>query len=116
MVEAGVAEGHHLFLKPLDEGLERGLVDMGRITVPGDDEAELVQDQAELASADPAVVGLALLADLSRAPSLPHGMNQFNPVRVDDPEACGRGPEAVRLFLMGPPSAKEVGALRPGGT
>lgn len=114
-MESSVAEYHHLFVEPFDEWVERGVVDVCGVAVPYGDQAEFVQDQAELSSDDPSVVGLSLLAYLSGSPPFPYGMYQFNTVRIDDTEECGRGQEAVGPVLMGPKAAKESSALRQGG-
>ena len=63
-MEVGVGQHDHLILELLDERTERGVVDIGGVTVPLDDQPPLIQDQTELPSDNPPMVRLAFLADL----------------------------------------------------
>jgi hypothetical protein len=67
--------------------LEMGVMNIGRSTVPGSDQPQMVEHQAELASHDPALVGLAFLTHLAGATPLPCWMDQLDTVAVHDPPA-----------------------------
>ena len=53
----------------------------------------------------------AFAANLLGAPAFAHGMNQLDPIRVDDPEHGWGGQESPRPVLMGLEETKEPGAL-----
>src|SRR6266545_506405 len=53
----------------------------------------------------------AFPADLVGAPAFAHGMDQLDPIRVDDPEHGRGGQESPRPVLMGLEETKEPGAL-----
>src|SRR5215510_7814447 len=53
----------------------------------------------------------AFAAHLLGAPAFTHGMNQLDPIRVDDPEHGRGGQESPRPVLMGLEETKEPGAL-----
>ena len=71
----------------------------------------LVQQQTQFAADDPAVIREAFTADLPEAPAFPDGMDQFDPICVDDPEHRRRGQEGLRPVLMRHEEAKELGPL-----
>src|SRR5512135_2396787 len=73
---------------------------IGRVTTPIDDQTELVQDKAELAADDPAMVRFAFLADLARAASFAHRMQQLNAVRVSYAQQGRLDHKAVGPGLM----------------
>jgi hypothetical protein len=53
------------------------------------------------------MIGEAFAADLLRAPALTDGMDQLDPIRVDDPEYGRGGQEGLRPVLMGLEETKE---------
>ena len=85
--------------------------DIGGVTRPRHHQAVLVQQQAEFAPDDPAMIGETFATDLLRAPPLPDGMDQLDAIRVNDPKDRRGGEEAPCPVVMGPEEAKEPGAL-----
>ena len=73
-------DNYDLFIA-FDQRLEGRVMNMGRIPIPGYDLSELVEDQAEFAAYNPAIIGLAFLADLVFGSSFPNGVDQFDTVR-----------------------------------
>src|SRR5215471_5721126 len=57
----------------------------------------------------------AFAADLLRAAAFADGMDQCDPIRVDNPEHRWGGQEGLRPVVMGPQEAKEAGALGEAG-
>jgi hypothetical protein len=57
------------------------------------------------------MVGQAFATNLLRAPTLSDGVNELNPIGIDDPEHRWGGQEGLGPVLMGPEEAKEAGAL-----
>ena len=110
-MEGGITQDYHLFFELPNEPLKGVLCDIGGGAIPHHDQPPLVQHQAEFAADNPAVIREPLTANLLRAAAFAHGMDQLNPIGVDDPEHGwgrqeGRGP-----CLVGPEEAKEPGAL-----
>src|SRR5262245_31386801 len=60
---------------------------------------------------DNLMIGEAFPADLLRTAAFADGVDQLDPIRVDDAEHRRRGQEALRPVLMGHEEAKEPGAL-----
>ena len=85
-----------------------GIMNIGRGTVPGSDQTQMVEHQAELATYNPAVVGLAFLSHLAGTTSFPDGMNQLNAVAIDDPQQTGFSQEAVTPVLVSSQQSEET--------
>ena len=75
------------------------------------DQPPLIKQQTEFAADNPPVIREAFAANLLGAPAFTHGMNQLDPIRVDDPEHGRGGQESPRPVLMGHEETKELGAL-----
>ena len=61
------------------------------------------------------MIGETFAADLLRAAAFTHGVNQLDPIGVDDPEHGRGGQERPRPVLMGLEETKEPGALGQAG-
>ena len=102
-VKALVGKDHHLLSSLLYHLLEGAAVmDVGGITAPVHDQAQVIEQEAELAAHDPASIGEAFLADLLLAAPFSAGMDQLDSIAVDDAEqrrccheGCGQVPMAV---------------------
>ena len=114
-MEAGIAEDDHLVFHLPDQGLEGVIGDVGRGAVPGHDQPELVQEQAQLAPDDPAMVGVPLAPDLRRTPSFTDGVDQLNAVGVDHAEERGLREEAGGPVAVSREQPKQAGPLRQAG-
>ena len=66
-VKSQVSQDNHLVFKLIDKVLEASVVDIGGVTIPSCNQSQVIEHQAQLASHYPSVVGLALLAYLTRA-------------------------------------------------
>src|SRR6185295_4902966 len=63
----------------------KGIIgDIGRGTVPPYHQAILVEQQTEFAADNPPMVGEAFPANLLGATAFTHGMDQLDPIGVDD--------------------------------
>src|SRR5205085_6871301 len=56
----------------------------GRRAAPPRHQPRLVEDKRQFASDDPALVALALLADLPRCPAFAPGMNELDAIGISD--------------------------------
>src|SRR5713101_107568 len=92
-METGVTQDNHLFFALSNEPLKGVIRDIGGGTRPPHDQPPLIEEQAEFAADSPPVVRHAFAADLLRAPTFPHGVNQLDAIRVDDPEHGWSGQE-----------------------
>src|SRR6516164_10723903 len=110
-MEAGVAQDNHPSIHLLNQPLKGVIWDIGGVTGPPHDQAVLVQQQAEFAADNPAVIRETFAANLLGAAALAHGMDELNPIGVDDPEHGRGGQENPRPVLMSLEETKEPGAL-----
>src|SRR2546425_3403956 len=69
-----------------NEPLKGIVCDIGGVTRPGHHQPPLIEQQAEFAPDNPAMVGEAFAADLLRAAAFTHGVDQLDPIRVNDAE------------------------------
>src|SRR5216683_2595944 len=95
-------QDYHTFFKLPNQPLIRVICDMGGGTRPPHDQPPLIEEQTEFASDNPPVIREAFAANLLRAPPLPDGMDQFDPIGVDDAEHRRRGQEDLCPVLMRP--------------
>ena len=110
-VEPGVAQDNHLLFHPFNQWMERGVGDIGRVTVPADNQPELIEHEAQLAADDPAQVRESLFPNLLGAPPFPTGVDQFNPVAVNHPEHGGPGQQTIRQVTVGVEQTKQAGPV-----
>lgn len=68
-MELGITEHEHLAFKLLDQILEVAVMHIRGVAIPSNDPAMLIDQQAQLASDDPAMVRFTFLANLVRASS-----------------------------------------------
>jgi hypothetical protein len=107
-METGVTQDNHLIFALSNEPLKGVIRDVGRGTRLPHDQPPLIEEQAEFAADNPAVVRHAFAADLLRAPALARGVDQLDAVGVDDPEHGRGGQESPRPVLMGLEETKEA--------
>ena len=88
------------------------IVNISRITLPGDNQAKVVEDETKLAADNPAGIGLALFANLSGAATLPAGMDQFNAIAINHPDQGGFGKKAVNIGPMAIEQPEQAGPIR----
>src|SRR5713101_6995552 len=110
-MEAGITQDNHTLLTLPNQPLKRVIRDIGRVTGPPHDQPPLIEQQTEFASDDPAMIREAFAANLPRAPTFPHRMDQLDAIRVDDAEHRQRCQEGLRPVLIGREEAKEPRAL-----
>src|SRR2546427_1764381 len=112
-MEGCVAEDNHALFKLPNEPLKGVIRDIRGGTRPPHHQPPLIQHETEFPADNPPVIREAFPAELLRTPALPDGMDQLDPIRVDDPEHRRIGQEGCRPRLMGAEEAKEAGP--PGG-
>ena len=110
-MEGGITQDNHAFLELPNEPLKGVIRDIGGGTRPPHHQAVLVQEQTEFAADNPAMVREAFAADLLGAAAFADGMDQLDPIGVDDPEHGRSSQEGLRPVLMGLEEAKEPGPL-----
>jgi hypothetical protein len=97
-----ITENDHLVSDKVNQFLKgRAIVDIGRGAGPIDDQTEVIYQEAQLPTNNPARVGLALLADLLSAASFTARVDQFNAIAVDDAEQGRLGHELFAEMSMG---------------
>ena len=114
-MKTNIAQDNHALFNLAHEPLKAVIRDLGRATRPPHHQAILVEEQTEFAPDNPAVIREACAADLLGAAAFADGMDQRNPVRVDDAEHGWGGQESLRPVLMRLQKTKEPGALGEAG-
>ena len=84
---------------------------MGRGTRPPYDQPPLIEQETEFAADNPAVIRKPFAADLLGAPAFTHGVEQLDPIGVDNAQDRRSGEEGLRPVLMRLEEAKEPSAL-----
>ena len=82
-MKAWVAEDDPLLLEAPDHRMKDRIVDIGRVPIPIDDPAPLVDYNAQLASDDPAVIRQPFLTDGLLRPAVAHRMDQLDAIAID---------------------------------
>src|SRR3954463_6843660 len=113
-LEAEVTQDNRLLVKLVGEGTKRLVVNVGRVPVPGDDLAPVIDQPAQLNAYDPATVTFTFLASLLLTASFTHRMNQFNPIGVDDGEESRVGQKVFTPLLMRPQRTRDARAVGQG--
>ncbi len=109
-MEGGIAQDHHALLTLPNQPLQGVLRDLGGGTTPRP--PPLVEQQTPFPADNPAMIRKACAADLSRAPTLPNGVDQLHARGINDAQPRRGGQEGLRPGLMGPEEAKEPGPCR----
>jgi hypothetical protein len=101
---------HRVFVL-FDQRLEHGIVNIGGVYVPIYHAPQVVEDKAQLSPNDPAVVGLALTADLLVAAPRAPGVNDFDAEAVHDAQKRRLCQKALRPARVRRQQAKEACSL-----
>ena len=110
-MEAGVAQDNHPSVNLLNEPLKGVVRGIGAGTRPPHDQPPLIQQQTEFAADNPAMIGEPFPANLLGTAAFTHGMDQLDPIGINDAEHGRDGQERPRPILMGREETKEPGAL-----
>ncbi len=89
IVETGIRQHDAFVLQSRDQRQEDPVEDIDRISSPTDDLPVIVNQPAQLHAHDPALIGIAFLANLLLAAPFPDGVDQFNAVAVDHGKETG---------------------------
>ena len=100
-MEGGITEDNHLFFKLSHQPLKGVIRDDGRGARPPHDQPPLIEEQTEFAADNPPVIQHTFAANLLGATAFAHGVNEFNPISVDDPKHRRGGQEDLRPVVMG---------------
>src|SRR5437016_406307 len=87
------------------------IVNIGCSAVPGCYQAQMVKHYTELATHNPAVIGLTLLTYLGETTSLSGWMAEFNAIAIYDAQHRWRCQEAIAPVLMDLQQAEEPSAV-----
>src|SRR5262245_8611225 len=114
-MEGGITQDNHLTIESFNQRMESRVRGIGTGTVPGHDQAPLIQQQTELTADNPAMVGFPFAANLLSTPPFPHGVEQFNAIAVHYPQDRRSRQELVGPGAVGRKEPKEAGPFRQGG-
>lgn len=110
-MNTGIRQDDHLILKLSDQRLTGRIVDIGRVTVPIDDQAQVIQDKSEFPADDPAMIRSAFLANLPGTAPFTHGVQPFDAIRVGDAQQRRFSQETVRPVLVSFEQPKQPAAF-----
>jgi hypothetical protein len=111
-METCIRQDDPLTVKLGNQRLNMRIMDIGRGTIPGTDQAPLVHDKTQLPPDNPPMIAVAFLANLRWAPPFPHGVNQLHPVGVRYAKHCRGGQKAGGPCRVGLEEPCQTGALR----
>src|SRR5215831_17028946 len=77
-------QDNHLLLTLSNQPLKRVIGDIGRVACPPHDQPPLIEQQTEFAADNPAMIGEAFAANLLGTAAFTHGMDQLDPIGVND--------------------------------
>ena len=108
-----IGKDDHLFSNTLNQVLEcRAIVHIGCITVPSDDQADMIQQETQLSAHDPTAIGLAFAPNLFLALSFSARMNQLNAIGVNHAYHRRSGHKRVNPSAMRVEQSKQTCAFR----
>src|SRR5262249_40274018 len=110
-MEGGITQDNYAPIKLLNQPLKGVIRDIRSDTRPSHDHPPLIEQQTEFGADNPAVIGEAFTANLLGTAALPDGMDEFDPICVDDAEHGRGSQEGLRPVLMGLEETKEPGAF-----
>ena len=94
-MESAIDQDDHLLSKLSNQGSKILVRDTRPITLPGHEQAQMIQDKTEFCPDNPAQIRRAFGAQLLWAAPFAPGMNQFHPVTVRDAQQTGVGQKAL---------------------
>src|SRR5215510_433594 len=80
---SGLTQDDHLLLKGLNQGMEGSIGRIGPGTIPRAAQAEVIEQQTEVAAAEPAMIRFPFTPALLSTASFAHGMEQCNVIPID---------------------------------
>jgi hypothetical protein len=86
-------------------------VDVRGGTIPGTDQALLVQDKAEFAANNPSMITFPFLAHLGRTTPFSHGVNHLDAIAVSDTQHGERCQTAAGPRRVGLAETRQAGTL-----
>ena len=108
-----VGKNQHALGDCLDQVLKSAaIVNVGCVHIPTDDQAEMIQQQTQLATDNPSLVREAFLASLLCAGSFTSRMNQFDTVTINDTNQAGVSHELLYPEAMGVKPTKQPSPVR----
>src|SRR5712692_1520541 len=110
-MEGRITEDNHALVKLPNQPLKGLIRHVGCPTIPRHHQPPLVQHQTQFAADNPAMIREAFAPDLLGAAAFAHGVDQLDPIRVNDAEHRRGSQESLGPRLMGHEEAKEPGAL-----
>ncbi len=90
----------------------RTIMDVGGVTIPVNDQAQLVLQQTQLTTDDPAAIGFALASDLLRTTPFTSRMNQLDAIGINHAQRSRLGHKTIDPSAMGIEQTKQTGPMR----
>src|SRR4030095_544465 len=106
-MEAGITQDNHPPINLLNQPLKGVVRSIGGGPPPPHTQPPWVQQQTQFAADNPAVVREAFPANLLGTAAFAHGVDQLNPIRVDDAAHGRSGQQSLCPVLMGLEETKE---------
>ena len=110
-METQVGQYHHFPLELGYQRLEIGVMNVGSGAVPGCYQTQMVEQQAQLSTHNPTVVGFPLLPDLGTAAAFPDRVDQFDTIGINDTQQGRGNQEVITPVLVLTQQSEETGAV-----
>ena len=114
-MEASIRQHHHLVSELGNQRSELAIADTHHVAVPGDKQADMIQNKAQLGPNNPAPIRNTLVAQRARTATFPTRVNQFDAIRVGDAQQTRFGQEIIRPRSMRRQGSKQPCTLRQAG-
>ncbi len=113
LFKTGVAENEHVIGYAVHQVLKsRSIIDIGRVTRPADDQAQMVKQNTQLATHNPAPVRFPFASDLLVTASFAARVDRFDPKRINQPDQRRGRHKTVNPVPMRVEQAKQPRAIR----
>src|SRR5664279_863739 len=111
IVETHICQNDTFVFQSSNQRQKDLIVDVSRVPRPTHDFASVIEQPAQLHANNPAPVAFAFPADLSRSTPFTNGVDQFNPIAIDNGEESRLHQELLTPTLMHPQQALQAGAV-----
>jgi hypothetical protein len=106
-----IGKNHTLFYKVCNQGIRVAIMDIGGHAIPTSDKFKIVQQEVQLTSDNPELVGKPLFPSLLRRMSFMNKMDYFDPVAVDNTQQPRLNQETLCPILESGKKSEQVGML-----
>jgi hypothetical protein len=110
-MEPKIGENNRTAFETLDQRMKSGVMDISLITISANHLAEMIEQEAQLTSDNPAAVGKSFPANLMLRTPFTDRVDQLDPIAIDHTQQTRFRQKVVGPILMGCKQTKQSGAF-----